>query len=291
MHSTFVVTSYAIYASTSQDCKHFDAADLNLSDMRYNSKILLATAVIEIVSILLFVAVIDAAEKVAPGCSRSAANVCEREKNECERRNNSIHEEFCQCYMNFQACLININPKSCMRGSFCILNRHRCVNFNCAFEPKRCKPCYATTEYDMEVPKEDTFLEAIVHHASYTVPLLIILLFGLYAYIGCRYNVKVKGKEWGCDACPHRNFWKLFCCCFFPEKKKKKKRRKKGRGGERSKKKAPKSGKKKSDGKTAAEKPQEARNQNSRTDDEIEIEIPTLDSNQVEESETSSFLH
>ena len=63
-------------------------------------------------------------KKVAPGCSRSAASVCEREKNACERRNNSIHEEFCQCYMNFQACLININPKSCMRGSFCVLNRH-----------------------------------------------------------------------------------------------------------------------------------------------------------------------
>eukprot|EP00944_MAST-04C_sp_MAST-4C-sp1_P009289 g9289.t1 len=177
-----------------------------------------------------------------------------------------------------------------MRGSFCILNRHRCVNFNCAFEPKRCKPCYATTEYDMEVPKEDTFLEAIVHHASYTVPLLIMFLFGAYAYIGCRYNVKVKGKEWGCDACPHRNFWKLFCCCFFPEKKKKK-RRKKGRRKKRGSKEAMKSGKKESDGETAAEKSQEAMNKISRADDEIEIEMSTLDSNQVEESETSSFLH
>ena len=252
---------------------------------------LLAMSAVGIFLVFFFVAVVDAAEKVAPGCSRSAANVCEREKNACERRNNSIHEEFCQCYMNFQACLININPKSCMRGSFCVLNRHRCVNFNCAFNPKRCKPCYATTEYDMEVPKEDTFLEAIVHHASYTVPLLIVFLVSLYAYIGCRYNVKVKGKEWGCDACPHRNFWKLFCCCFFPEKKKKKKR-KKGREKKRTNKKGTKSGAKGIDKKTNGQKSQEARKQISRADDEIEIEIPTLDSNQVEEeSETSSFLH
>ena len=94
---------------------------------------LLAMSAVGIFLVFFVVAVVDAAEKVAPGCSRSAANVCEREKNACERRNNSIHEEFCQCYMNFQACLININPKSCMRGSFCVLNRHRCVNFNCAF--------------------------------------------------------------------------------------------------------------------------------------------------------------
>ena len=52
-----------------------------------------------------------------------------------------------------------------------------------------------------------------------------------------------------------------------------------------------KSGKKESDGETAAEKSQEAMNKISRADDEIEIEMSTLDSNQVEESETSSFLH
>ena len=86
-------------------------------------------------------------------------------------------------------------------------------------------------------------------------------------------------------------FGSCFAAVFSQKKKRKRRDARKAGGGERSKKKAPKSGKKKSDGKTAAEKPQEARNQNSRTDDEIEIEIPTLDSNQVEESETSSFLH
>ena len=50
----------------------------------------------------------------------------------------------------------------------------------------------------------------------------------LYAYIGCRYNVKVKGKEWSCDACPHRNFWKLFAAVFSRKKRKKRDAKKPG---------------------------------------------------------------
>ena len=71
----------------------------------------------------------------------------------------------------------------------------------------------------------------------------------------------------------------------------KKKKRKKGREKKRTSKKGTKSGGKGIDKKTNGQKSQESRKQISRADDEIEIEIPTLDSNQVEESETSSFLH
>ena len=99
------------------------------------------------------------------------------------------------------------------------------------FNPKRCKPCYATTEYDMEVPKEDTFLEAIVHHASYTVPLLIIFLFSLYTYIGCRYNVKVKGKEWVVTLVRIETFGSCFVAVFSQKKKEKRNGR---QGGKRS---------------------------------------------------------
>ena len=249
-----------------------------------------------------FLHFVNAGEKVAPGCSQSRANICEKEKSYCEKHNNSIHENFCQCAENFQSCLMKIDPKACMRGKHCVLSNHRCVNFNCAFDKKRCEPCYKKTEYDMSTPAAETFLESIVHHASYSVPLMIGFIFGVYAYFGCLYNVKLRGKKWGCDACPHRNFWKLFCCCFFPDKKKKKKKKKEIKNklkkkkiiikskdvnivAENYKKKGPSSRKKKPTRSTSVD------------DDEIEIEIeiPAIgddhDDVDDDENEKSSFLH
>ena len=171
----------------------------------------------------------DGREKPPPGCSISAAYRCDDSLRACEKKNNSVHEEFCQCYEHYTACLVAINPKACMRGAYCYLNDHRCVHFNCAFNAKRCRKCFARTEYDMDAEPEDDILQAFVHHTAISIPASLVFIIGVYVGIGQYRNVKYFDKTWGWDACPHKNFWKLWCCCIMPKKKRKKKKRRKSK--------------------------------------------------------------
>ena len=140
--------------------------------------------------VMVRVDLVNCREKPPPGCSISAAFRCEDNLRACEKRNNSVHEEFCQCYEKFTKCLVAINPKACMRGAYCYLNDHRCVHFNCAFNAKRCRKCYARTEYDMTPDEEDDLLQAFVHHTAVSIPSTIVFFIGLYVGIGQYRNVK-----------------------------------------------------------------------------------------------------
>ena len=174
-----------------------------------------------------FAAVTSARTPPPPGCSISRGYACEDTLQACQRTNNSVHENFCQCYEQFVSCLVAIDPKSCMRGGYCLINNHRCEHFNCAFDKSRCRPCYARTEYDMDPDHEESLIEAFANNIGISLPTTFILIVGTYVTIGCWRRVKTEGKEWGWDACPHRNFWKLFCCCIMPAPKKKRKKKKK----------------------------------------------------------------
>ena len=78
----------------------------------------------------------------------------------------------------------------------------------------------------MEPDHEQSLIEAFANNIGISLPTTFFLVVGAYVSIGCWCRVKTEGKEWGWDACPHRNFWKLFCCCIMPAPKKKRKKKK-----------------------------------------------------------------